>query len=195
MKHIRILLTAALVTVSIAASAQSSGIRLGLSGVNWFSAEIVGSFLPDKSSHTPYDLGSVYDELGDVFGYGSVSIGYVYESNTSDFSFIMDLEYSPYIRSINRKRTRARTGSFVCTETLSLSGMFCFSYVNRPNFNIYADAGPVLFISREMLLPLVSAQFNPFCISFGKDHLRFFLETGVGSMFIGVQAGVSYFFN
>ena len=181
----------AALAISLSAYAQSSGIRLGVSGVNAVARSML---LSTRGDTTPYALGSVYDQPGELKGYGSVCIGYVYESR-GRFSFAADLQYSPFVRTVYRGRTGAATGTYIAAEMFSLSGIFRWSYIMRPHFCMYAGGGPMVFKTKDLPFPLVLAQLNPLCFSAGGERLRFFMEAGFGAMFTGAQIGVSYIFN
>ena len=186
----RLLLFVAALAMSISVSAQSSGIRLGVSGVNAAARSLL---LTTRGDTTPYSLGSVYDEVGDLKGYGSVCIGYVYEPG-GRFSFAADLQYSPFVRTVYRGRTGAVTGTYIAAEMFSLSGIFRWSYIKRPHFSMYVGGGPMVFVTNNLPIPLVLAQLNPICFSAGGERLRVFMEAGYGAMFTGAQIGVSYIF-
>lgn len=189
MKRTGFVIAVFLLTLSVTSGAQSCyGLRMGVSGLNSFSEQLILS-----GRDTPYMLGSVYDETGRPRGYGSASLGFVYESG-GRFSYAMDLQYSPFVRSITRSRTGAVTGSYICSEMFSLSGIFRWSYLVRPWISMYAGAGPVVFVTRNMPVPLVFFQLNPLCVSAGGQRFRVYLEAGVGSMFTGAQLGVTYLF-
>ena len=174
-------------------SAQRSGIRVAISGLNLISESMIPS--RTLSFDSPFELGPVYDKSGRPKGYGSVSIGYVYE-DSKRFSFAADFQYSPFVQTDTRLRTGKASISYIGAEMFSASGLFQWSYFTDEGwFRLYGAAGPVVFWFRDARVPVILAQVNPLCLSGGGEHIRGFLEFGVGPMFTGVQLGLSFYFS